>query len=466
MRGVDVALARSSPSSARRLDVAAAACLLTGNTIGGYIFPPDWMVLGLFPPVFIGLGLVAFRCAVFRQPSLWQTWRRGAMTPALRARIFVFAAATRVVVLAVGFAASLATPERLAISPRISPNLLVTLPARWDAFWYLSIARYGYTWDAAHAHEQQNIAFFPAYPFAMRLAGDLITIPAHVFNAPSLFGNGDGRVVWGGVVATIAFFLIALPRVHRLALEESGDRAAADRACILLTLYPYALFFSAPYSEALALAALTGLVLAWRHGDARGGLWGLVFGLCRSNGWSVALAIAADAAVRRPRARRPIAWWLFASAPIGAALYCAYIYHLTGHPFQWAAAQEAWGATWQPLAFITRRWNTLEHIGLRRYFRRDPADIVAFATATAMVACGIWLAARRRTLYGVLMVSYLAPAIAIDLPATGRMTALLFPAFIVLGAKLKRTAFVAVAVGFAAVQVWFAWRFFSWLPPY
>jgi len=64
------------------------------------------------------------------------------------------------------------------------------------------------------------------------------------------------------------------------------------------------------------------------------------------------------------------------------------------------------------------------------------------------------------------MLAYLAPAVGVDLPATGRMTALLFPAFIVLGTKLRGGWFVALTALFLAAQTWMAWRFFLWNPPY
>jgi hypothetical protein len=263
------------------------------------------------------------------------------------------------------------------------------------------------------------------------------------------------------------FFTLALSRVHRLASEDMGQTAATS-ACVLLASYPFAVFFSAPYSESLALLALVSLVIAWRTHDTRGGvLWGIVLGLCRSNGWCVALALLADRAMRRRSALTwRGAWILIAAAPCGAALYSLYIYHLTGDPFAWASAQHAWGAHLQPVAFVTRRWHTLDVHGLRWYLRRDPADLLSFVAALGMGVAAIVLIARREWLYGVLIVAYLAPAIAIDLPATGRQTAVLFPAFILLGQRVNRRWLIPLAVVFAALQGWFAWRFFSWETPY
>ena len=466
----DVVPARISPSIApAALDVVAAACLVGGNTIGGYLFSSEWMVLGLFPPVHRGVALVAIRCALWPTPSLFQTWRlRAAKYRGLPRQVIAVALLTRAGVLAAGLAASIAQPASLVDSPRISDNPVVTLPARWDAFWYLSIARYGYDWTPDHAHQQQNIAFFPAHPIAMRIAGDLATIPAYVLHAPNLLGGGDGRVLWASVFTSTLFVLIALSGLRRLALEDSGDATAASRACLLLATYPFAVFFSAPYQS------------RWRcshscRSCSRGG--GGIRAAASHGGWCSDCAVRMDGASRwrwgsigfisRPPDfpwRR--AWLLILAAPLGAALYSMYIYHLTGDPFSWASAQHAWGGKLQPLEFIFRRWHTVQARGLRVYFRHDPADALSFVAVVWMVAAAVALLARRQWLYGSVILAYLAPAVAIDLPATGRLTAVLFPAFILLGARLRQRWFFVLASLFMAGQVWFACRFFLWKTPY
>ena len=83
-----------------------------------------------------------------------------------------------------------------------------------------------------------------------------------------------------------------------------------------------------------------------------------------------------------------------------------------------------------------------------------------------MLAASVHLIVRRQWLYAFLMPAYLAPALAIDLPATGRMTALLLPALILLSDRVKGWRFVALTVLFGAGQVALAWRFFAWRTPY
>jgi hypothetical protein len=462
-----VALARCSPKTPpAAIDAAAVLCLLAGNSVGDFVFPPTWRVLGVYPTFVVGVALVAIRCALWPRPSVIETLRARLTGGDLPRRVMWTAALTRAAVLAVGLAASLAHADRVAENPRISNSPLVSLPARWDAFWYHGIARYGYAWQPGHDDAQQNIAFFPAFPIAMHVAGDLLTIPAYALRAPNLFGSGDGRVMWGGVFLSIVCFLLAIPRVFRVALLDTGDEAAAGRACLLLAAYPYALFFSAPYSESLALLALASLVLAWRRQERRGAIWGVVFGLCRSNGWCVAVALLADRLLARRRSDWRTTCALIAAAPVGAIAYSAYVYRLTGHPFAWAAAQHAWGATLDPTSFVRRRWEILHHLGAFGYLGRDPADVIAFVAVTLMIGVSVAALMRREWLNGAIVLAYLAPAIAIDLPAVGRLSALMFPAFIFLSRKIHGATFAATFVLFLAGQMWFAYRFFLWRTPY
>lgn len=460
-------------SRARRfVDITAIACVLAGDTVGWLLFPSARPPLWLSPIFWVGTGLLAARHLVWPRPTvfteLWSALRGGLRAP-MAGRLLMVIVVTRLGVLAVGLAASWAHPQVFDALPRISRHPVENLPARWDAFWYHEIARRGYRWSAEDRDRQQNVAFFPGYPLLMRTGGDIVAIPAKVLRAPRLFGGGEVRSMWGGVLASLACFTLATWRLFRLADLDSGDRRAAFRACVLLASYPFALFFSVPYSESLALLALISLTLAWRRTDlASGVLWGVVLGLCRSNGWTIAVALTADrllggSAVWKHR----WAWVPVAAAPLaGAAVYSAYLYSLTGHAYEWVTAQRAWGGDVQPTWFFVRRWVMAQETGFSAYIVQDPVDAVTGVAVVFMIGVAAWIAAKRQWLYAALMVGYIAPAIALDLPASGRMTSLLFPAFIVVGSSLRRWPFAVLVAIFAIGQAWLAWRFFSWSTPY
>jgi mannosyltransferase PIG-V len=383
------------------------------------------------------------------------------------AAIWTLAIATRIVVLAIGLAAVHSIGYTLAPGQfRVSRNEVENLPARFDAGWYLRVARRGYEWrPELHGH-RHSLAFFPAYPMSMRVAGALVTVPARVAKNPELFGGGDARVLWGGVLVSILCFALALHNVYRLALLDV-DAGAAWRSVVLLAAYPFALFFGVAYSESLFLLACSGTVLAWRRGNLpHAWLWGILAGLTRSNGWTISVALLADCLAARASPRR--AWrWLAACAPLaGAAIYSGYAYALTGSALEWATAQEGWGRHVSIAGFFTRHWKAIADAGPLAYILRDPVDAATLAAACVALLAAISLARQKHWLYAVLVLAYVAPALALDLPAAGRMTAVLFPVFIWLAERWSGWRFAALTLVFAAGQAFLAARFFLWKTPY
>ncbi|HUU33924.1 MAG TPA: mannosyltransferase family protein, partial [Vicinamibacterales bacterium] len=245
---------------------------------------------------------------------------------------------TRVGVLVVGLMAVYAIGYPNDGPPfRVAEGELGNLPARFDAGWYLSIATRGYEYSP-NLRRQQNLVFFPAFPTLMHLASLLVA----------------RQVLWAGTLVSMLAFAWAARYLYRLAREMmDGDRAAA--AVALLSAYPFAIFFSAPYTEALFLLTMLG---AWYHlrRDERWAAfaWGFVAGLTRPNGCllSVPLALIALAPLWRPGGlRRPPGGWasiadrlVVAAAPgLGMLVYSAYIYEITGDPLMWVRLQGAWG---------------------------------------------------------------------------------------------------------------------------
>ena len=89
---------------------------------------------------------------------------------------------------------------------RVSNNEMVNLPARWDAGWYLGIAREGYRYDPLSKH-QQNVAFFPMYPMTTSVLG--IFLGGHVDEGEARFSS-PARMVWAGVLLNLAALAAAL----------------------------------------------------------------------------------------------------------------------------------------------------------------------------------------------------------------------------------------------------------------
>lgn len=463
---------RPLPAWARVLDAAAVVSLLCAETFGATV----WRWLGfrwtVSPLYAVALLLLAARHLTWPSPSLpsrLASASAAAWRDAWTRRIGSLALATRATVLAVGFAGALLVGQ--AKSPdnfRTSHNAWLNLPARFDAGWYLGIARSGYEWLPELAHRQQNIVFFPGFPVAMRIAGDLVTLPARLVGNPTLFGNGNTRVLWGGALVAMLAFTLALVRLHRLASAEALAPDAAFRATLLLACAPFAYFFSAPYSEGLFLLAVVSTFAAWKDGRLpQAAAWGLLAGFTRSNGWTLSAALAVDLLVRA--GQRP-AWLprLAAAAMPGVAavLYSAYIYTLSGHPLTWMTAQTAWGRQVAPLGFVTARYGHIQHVGFGAYLATDPGDAVTVVCVLLMLGLSIVMLWRRQWMEAAFTLAYLVPGTVIDIPSLGRMTAVLFPGYVTLATLLTRRLTWAVAAAFGALQLLFAFRFFGWMPPF
>lgn len=153
--------------------------------------------------------------------------------------------------------------------------------ARWDAGWYLTIAKYGYQPSLGHATLARS-AFFPLYPLLIG-AVNLIGIP----------------VVAGGIIVSLCACAAALYGLHRLSTLEFahiGRNAAGEprdlaRLTVLLMAFaPMAVFLSAIYTEALFLACSVAMFLCARRGRwAWAGLLGALAVATRTTGLVLAL---------------------------------------------------------------------------------------------------------------------------------------------------------------------------------
>ena len=143
----------------------------------------------------------------------------------------------------------------------------VNMWARWDSGWYLDIAKHGYNPISA---EQPNVAFFPLYPYLLRVVHDVVPLR-----------NDAGWFSIGIILSNVAL-LVALIYFYRL-ITLDYDRRVAARAVLYLCVFPTTLFLSAVYSESLFLALVVS-----------------AFYYARSARWFVAGALAAAGALCRP----------------------------------------------------------------------------------------------------------------------------------------------------------------------
>jgi hypothetical protein len=378
--------------------------------------------------------------------------------------------ASRLGVLVVGFMAVvlIGFPPEASTRWRIYNHDFLDLPARWDTGWYLNIANGGYHYDPnARASTQQNIAFFPAYPMLVR------TLAAVTGRQP----------LWAGVAISLVAFYLALVYFLRLARSELGDDERAVTAVMLLAAYPFAVFFSAAYTESLFLLTLVAAVYHYRHDQLwPAAAWGFACGLTRPNGGmlSIVLGLMAvaplwDVARRRLLLPPPPGWprllnrLAAAATPgLGMLAFSAYIYQLTGNPFQWTMQNVAWGRVYRSLdSIVTDRADFITNNGLYNYVSTQAVDLF-YSAAVLLALAAVWPIYRR---FGIpyaalILVTVLPPLSAGGMLSMGRVTAILFPLFLWLGAAVParhRTAWMTL---FALLQGFVAVMFFTWRPIY
>ncbi len=236
-------------------------------------------------------------------------------------------AATRVVQL--GLIALLEKPDT-----SVRKRLLI-----WDAGWFVRVARDGYEQGYSYLDGEltgNGLAFFPAYPLAIR--GGAALGLSHETSALA--------VAWGsGAVAAVLLCLLGT-RLY--------DRRVGLALTVLFGAQPLAVVLSMGYSEALFTAFVAASLLALhRRAWLLAGAFGFLAGMTRSTGLALAAAISGYALWRIWRERRepdvPVIRPLLAAALglVAAPLYWLWVGLRVGDIDGWFRIQQiGWGSRW------------------------------------------------------------------------------------------------------------------------
>ena len=404
-------------------------------------------------------ALGALRHLLYPRPSLLSRLAGlcGDLADPLERRAALVALGSRLAILVVGGTVVAALdyppqPDRY----RVSRTAVLNLPARFDAGGYVAVARHGYTHLADAAERRRRIVFFPAFPIAMRLAGEMLMAPGRVLAAPRWLDNDDTRATWGGVLVALLCFTRASALLVRLAgVRLAGNRAIGLRAAVLMAAWPFAVPFSAPYAEPLFLLCVVSAVLALHDGRVwHAGLWGLLAGLTLPNGWALSFGlgvalipqfVGARRAGAPPRALSPDArhqsWTVLiaaAAAAIGTLGFSVWAWRVTGDPLAWS--------------------NAISIAGL------DAASPPALLGALGMLALTPLVARTAGIDLAMFSLAFLAAAIVTSPASMGRSTAVLFPVFLTVATRLSPRQSMVAAGAFAIYQAWLAAAFFRWMP--
>jgi hypothetical protein len=437
----------------------------------------DVIAIGWRHAAFAALAIAAVRHTALPRPSILhtlQSWRRSlAARPALRDAAVAFCL-TRPTVVAVGLLATvtvgLAPAAKEALESR---DPIRVLPARWDAQWYAGIAADGYEWRRSF-DLQQNLAFFPAYPLLMRAAG----AATGAFRTGVPPDRRMARLTWCGLVISLAAFLWAawyFASIARTMLGETRGLAAL----LLLSAYPFALFYSAAYTESLYLLGALGAWFHFRRGETAPAVaWGLLTGLTRPNGCFLSIPLgllalgvrdlpAGSAGEDVAGLRRPLPWRLAVAATpgVGMLLFTLYAYHLTGIWFAWSKTHAAWGrvmGSGSPLSGLAVGGSA----GLLGLLTTHPYDVLN-GLALAYVLWSVRAIWRLSPAWAVfVLVSVAVPFSAGGLLSMGRITSTLFPVFLASAAVLPTGTSAGLTAMFGLLQGLLAALFYTWRDVY
>ena len=424
-------------------------------------------------PVLIALVLAAVRHVLWREQPLhqrlraWLTRVAGDSRPAL----IPLALGSRFGVLAVGFFAAVTFGIPRQGPFVVSSDPLTNLPARYDAGWYAGIATAGYQVEGDYTM-QQNFAFFPAYPMLMRIGGYAIG----AFDEGERDETRTGRALWAGTLISIGAFVWGVVFLRRLTTEMIGA-PEADVGIALVAAYPFAVFFSAAYTESLFLLAAVATFYRFRRQEwASAAAWGLLAGLTRPNGCmlsAVLVCIIAEHLWRRWRSAAaesynlPVAVMAAAAPGIGMLAYAAYVRSLTGDWLAWVRVQQAWGRDSNAAPSLGNLINWLDDGILMTVISRHPDDSLN-ALGLLFVVLMLWAVfSRVGFAAGVFVVLNIAPAVLSGgVLSMGRLSATMFPLFMALAAILPRPWVVPLLIVWAMGQGLVATLFFTWHPPF
>jgi hypothetical protein len=339
----------------------------------------------------------------------------------------------------------------LAVTTLFTHQSILQEVDRWDSRWFLRAAALG--WPRHLPFEQghvagNTIAFFPLFPLSIRWLADVSGL--------SLLAAGITITTVTGLTAMIGVWAL---------VRHYADQASADRATLLVALFPGSFVLSMVYSEGFALTFLAFGLLALLQ--KRWLLAGLL-GLLASFTTPVALAFEVSClwcAYRELATERN--WRVLAApvlAPLGFVFYQVWIWQHTGNLNAWRLTERG---GWKSYPSLVYAFHT---VGV---FVRDPVatnktdDLLFICTVLVVVAAVVALRSSMPTpmvLYGLSAAAL--GMISAPIGLRPRFIFLAFPLIIAVGTWLRGRAYVTVASVSAAFLIAFtafevaSWRIF------
>jgi len=294
------------------------------------------------------------------------------------------------------------------------PGGLRRVLVQWDGFWYLDIARHGYSFSAQH---QSPMGFFPLYPLLTKAVSYAVPFEPRLDFAAIILSN---------VCLVAACFLL-----YELIRVDYENPAVARLAIVFLLFSPVSFFFSGAYAESLFLMVTTGSLLAAVRGRwLVASLLGMAAAGTRHIGVLILLPLLIEwvrqhreGPVRLRALARPQGVSL-ALVPMGAVLFFTYSYLRFNDFLAYFKASKQWGRR------FTSPVTTFQSAAHYSLFHRWLFFGLLVAAVVLLVA-GVRLKVRTSYLaFGAALVAvYLSSG---TMEAMPRLLSIVFPLFVIL----------------------------------
>lgn len=325
---------------------------------------------------------------------------------------------------------------------------------RWDAGWYLKIAREGYAYNGADL-VQQPVVFYPLYPLISKAVATVLGVS----EAAALL-----------IVSSVSILFTAL-LFFKLVKDHYGEKVALY-ATAALCFFPASLFFSTGYTESLTLLLIVTFFLLLKR--ERYLLASIGAGLTlatRSTGIILCLPLLFELWCKRGRDLKraiPLTAACLVLATSGLWLYMIYLWTVFGRPLAFITDMRAWregtaigselfqAVTLQPFRHLADIWK----------FGPDPNTLSPwiFLLSLSLILCfRKWLPTALLVFaLGVLLLPYFTLSGSVGFVSFTRYVMLAFPLFIIAGRIFQERVWLGFSViGLSAAMLFMYTAFYA-----
>ena len=369
------------------------------------------------------------------------------------AALLILAGSRLIVALAIVFSSKFVQRVPGEIFTDVTPRWYRYL-LRWDAGWYLKIAREGYTYNGDNL-VQQPVVFYPLYPLISK-------------GVATVLGVSEAAALL--VVSNVSLVLATL-LLFKLIRDEYGDEIALY-ATAALYFFPTSLFFSAGYTESLALLLVVSFFSLLNK--ERYILASIAAGLTlatRSTGIILCLPLLFELWRKRGRDLKramPLTAACLVLATSGLWLYMIYLWAVFGRPLAFITDMRAWreGTAMGNELFQALTLQPFRHLADIWKFGPDPNTLSPwiFLLSVSIIICSRKRLTTLLFVYalGVLLLPYFTLSGSVGFVSFTRYVLLAFPVFIIAGKFFQDRVWLGFSViGFSAALLFMYTAFYA-----